>query len=101
MAVTGASQADGDPAAGREKAQICAQCHGEDGNAPVPQTPQAPHLAGQYADYMVKALEDYASGARKNPIMAGFAAGLSAQDRKDIAAWYASQKGLSTIHYLK
>ncbi len=88
----------GDPERGREKSQQCAQCHGPDGNSPAPQFPR---LAGQYADYIVKALEDYKSGARKNEIMAGFAAGLSAQDRKDLAAFYARQTGLQTITHFE
>jgi len=81
--------AQGDPVAGREKAQQCAQCHGETGVSP---SPQFPILAGQYADYLRKALEDYKSGARQNAIMAGFAANLSAQDQADLAAYYARQK---------
>ena len=51
---------------------------------------------------LVKALEDYKSGERKNPIMAGFAAGLSRQDREDLAAYFASQSGsLTVIKYTK
>ncbi|NIR31813.1 MAG: cytochrome c [Gammaproteobacteria bacterium] len=84
----------GDPERGREKSQQCAQCHGPEGNSAAAQFPR---LAGQHADYIVKALEDYKSGARKNAIMAGFAGGLSEQDRKDLAAYFASQTGLKTI----
>lgn len=88
----------GDPERGKEKSQQCAQCHGPQGNNTAPQFPR---LAGQYADYLVKALEDYKTGARKNAIMAGFAAGLSAQDRKDLAAYFASQTGLKTITHFE
>lgn len=85
----------GDVAAGKEKSAPCAACHGVDGNS---QAPNFPLLAGQHADYLVKALEDYKTGKRKNAIMAGFAAGLSKQDRKDLATYFASQKGtLTTI----
>jgi len=85
----------GDPEAGRQQAeQQCASCHGPDGNSP---TGQFPKLAGQYASYIVRALEDYQSGARQNPIMAGLAAGLSDQDRANLAAYYASQSGLSVV----
>lgn len=91
--------AQGDVAAGKEKSAPCAACHGADGNST---DPNFPLLAGQYADYMVKALEDYKSGARKNAIMAGFAAGLSRKDRQDLAAYYSSQKGpLKIIEYTK
>ena len=45
-----------DPAAGREKAKVCAACHGENG---VSQAPDFPKLAGQYDNYLVRALSDY------------------------------------------
>jgi cytochrome c553 len=91
--------AQGDAAAGKEKSAPCAACHGADGNSPAPNFPR---LAGQHADYLVKALEDYKTGARKNPIMAGFAGGLSKQDREDLAAYFASQEGpLTVIEYTK
>ncbi len=91
--------AGGDVAAGKEKSAPCAACHGADGNST---DPNFPLLAGQHADYLVKALEDYKTGERKNAIMAGFAAGLSKKDRQDLAAYYASQKGpLTVIEYTK
>ena len=49
-----------------------------------------PKLAGQYPEYMAKALRDYKSGARKNPIMAGMAAGLTQKDIDDVSAYFAS-----------
>ena len=92
--VTLAAQAAGDPAAGQVIAtEKCAACHAADGNAA---DPQYPRLAGQHADYMARALSEYKAGTRSNPIMAGFAAGLSEQDQKDVAAWFASQSGLVT-----
>ncbi len=80
----------GDAEAGKEKSAQCETCHGADGNGI---NPTFPRLAGQYADYLVKALEDYKSGARQNAIMAGFAASLSDEDRADIAAYYANMDG--------
>jgi cytochrome c553 len=68
--------------------EVCAACHGENGLAT---TPDYPKLAGQHPDYLAKALRDYKSGLRKNPIMAGFAAGLSKQDIDNVAAYYGSQ----------
>ena len=82
----------GDPVAGREKSKVCAACHGADGNS---QSPDFPRLAGQYEDYLVKALNDYKSGARKNPIMAPQAASLSKRDIADLAAFYSRQQGLT------
>lgn len=84
--------AAGDPAAGQTKAQVCASCHGPDGVSP---TPNFPILAGQYSDYLVQALKQYKSGERDNAVMKGFAAGLSDQDMLDLAAWFASQPGLT------
>lgn len=85
--------AAGDPVAGREKAaKTCAACHGPDGNS---QAPDFPRLAGQHYDYLVKALNDYKSGARKNPIMAGQVGNLKPQDLNDLAAFYSSQPGLA------
>ena len=82
----------GDVAAGKAKAQqVCAACHGADGNKTLDST--YPKLAGQYADYLAKSLRDYQTGSRKNAIMAGFAATLSEQDIADLAAFYASQPG--------
>ncbi|MFO1325116.1 MAG: cytochrome c [Burkholderiales bacterium] len=75
-----------DVEAGKKKVQeVCAACHGLDGATPT--TPEYPKLAGQYPDYIQKALRDYKSGARKNPIMAGFAQTLTAKDMENVA-WY-------------
>jgi cytochrome c553 len=77
-----------DLAAGKAKAnEVCATCHGADGNNPAPDFPK---LGGQYGDYLAKALRDYKSGERKNPIMAGFAQPLSKQEIENLAAYYAS-----------
>ena len=76
--------------AGKEKAAVCFSCHGADGNSNTGQVPQPPKLAGQHADYLIRAMQDYASGARSNPIMAAFAANLTDEDREDLAAYYAS-----------
>ena len=88
------AQAGGNAGAGQKIAgEKCQACHGADGNSTQPQYPR---LAGQHADYLERALSEYQSGARSNPIMAGFAAGLSEQDKKDVAAWFSSQKGLTS-----
>ncbi len=81
----------GDPVAGAEKAKTCASCHGATGNESLDDT--YPKLAGQYPEYLAKALHDYKSGERKNAIMAGFAAGLSDEDIDDLSAFFASQPG--------
>jgi cytochrome c553 len=81
--------AGADIQAGQAKVkEVCQACHGMDGNSA---TPDYPKIGGQYPDYLAKALRDYKSGARKNPIMAGFAGVLSKQDIENVAAYYASQ----------
>lgn len=90
LALCGAAQAAGNAQAGKQKAaQVCAACHGPAGDKPT--APENPILAGQHADYLARALHDYKSGKRANPIMKGFAAALSKQDIDDLAAWFASQ----------
>ncbi len=82
-----------DAAAGGEKAKaVCGACHGVDGNG-VATFPDYPRLAGQHEEYLVQALKQYKSGARKNAVMAGMAQPLSVQDIENVAAWFASQTG--------
>ena len=85
------ARAAGDAASGKQKSQACAACHGAGGNAPT--GPDFPRLAGQHYDYLLKALRDYKSGARKNPVMSGQVSGLSTQDMADLAAYFANEKG--------
>ncbi|MFZ2236468.1 MAG: cytochrome c [Dokdonella sp.] len=80
--------AKGDVEAGKTKSVTCQACHGADGAANV--DPQYPRLAGQYRDYLSRALHEYKSGKRENAIMAGFSATLSEEDMDDLAAYFAS-----------
>jgi cytochrome c553 len=84
----------GDAKAGQTKAGACAACHGIDGNAA---DPQYPRLAGQHERYIARQLHLFKSGQRQNPIMQGMAAPLSAQDMRDIGAFYATQKGQAGV----
>ncbi|QSA96344.1 cytochrome c [Methylococcus sp. EFPC2] len=94
--ITESNVVTGNAAAGKGKTAICASCHGEDGNS---ENNAFPRLAGQYEGYLIKVLQDYKRGKRTNPMMAGFAAGLSEEDIKDISAYYASQKrGLTLVN---
>ena len=81
--------AAGDATAGQSKAQVCAGCHGADGNAMIPNYPK---LAAQHAGYLLKQLQDFKAGIRKNPIMSAQVANLSPQDMEDLAAYFSSQK---------
>jgi cytochrome c553 len=83
--------------AGAAKAkEVCAACHGMDGNSTDPNNPR---LAGQWKDYLAKALRDYKSGARNNAIMSAFAKNLSKQDIENLAAYYASQNSVLNAKY--
>ncbi|MBL8496760.1 cytochrome c [Nitrosomonas sp. JL21] len=77
--------------AGKSKAaEVCASCHGADGNSPAPNFPK---IGGQYRTYLAKVLQDYKNGNRKDPVMAGMAANLSTADIDNLAFYYSSQTG--------
>jgi cytochrome c553 len=85
-----------DAAKGQQIAtQVCAACHGADGNSTAPVNPK---LAAQIPDYLAKQLANFKPPAagkpaeRNNAIMAGFAAALSAEDMRNVAAYYAAQR---------
>jgi cytochrome c553 len=73
--------------AGKDKASMCATCHGPTG---LSQLPNAPHLAGQPAIYIIEQMKNYRSGKRSNEVMAVIAKPLTDQEIDDLAAWYAS-----------
>ena len=76
------------PVAAPEKAATCAACHGENGHS---KTEMYPILAGQYANYIEHALNEYKSGARKSAIMNGQAAGLTKEEIRALALFFGSQ----------
>ena len=81
----------GDPQAARSKVSMCIGCHGIEGyKASFPEVYHVPKIAGQNAEYIVTALQDYARGARTFPSMEAVAQGLSPQDMADLAAYYSS-----------
>ena len=82
----------GDPKAGAVKAGACAACHGLDGN---PSDPQYPRLAGMPERYVAQQLAFFKSGQRSSgmaAIMMPMAAPLSAQDMRDLGAYFSQQK---------
>lgn len=91
-----ASTPAGSVAAGKNKSGVCGACHGTDGNKTLDGT--YPKLAGQYPDYLSKALHEYKSGKRKNAIMGGQAANLSEQDIADLTVYFGSLDG--SVHDL-
>ncbi|HVK54102.1 MAG TPA: c-type cytochrome [Burkholderiales bacterium] len=83
------SPAKADPAKGQQTvAQVCAACHGADGNSASPANPS---LAGQSAAYISTQLSYFKTGVRKSPVMQGFAAALSPQDMTNVGAYFEKQ----------
>src|SRR5437763_2456534 len=64
--------------------QVCAACHGADGNSVAPANPK---IAGQFPEYLHKQLGDFKpqagkKAARENAVMSGMVANLSDGDMK-------------------
>ena len=79
----------GDPMNGKNLSQVCAVCHGADGNSVNPIWPK---LAGQHATYILKQLNNFKNGDRINAQMTGMVAPLSQQDMTDLALYFQNQK---------
>jgi cytochrome c553 len=82
-----------DAAAGKARAAACAMCHGPDGIAVAPETP---NLAGQPASYLAEQLKAYRGGTRKHEIMSLMAKPLTDADIANLAAWFSSIKVQAT-----
>ncbi|MEH6734667.1 MAG: c-type cytochrome [Shewanella sp.] len=94
-AMSSSVMAEGNAEAGKTKAIVCSACHGADGNSMIDMYPK---LAGQHPAYLEKQLTEFRLAAktggaegRMNPIMIGFAMGLSDEDIADVSAFFASQ----------
>jgi cytochrome c553 len=78
------------------KVALCGSCHGKNG---VGITGDYPTLAGQHADYLARALHEYAHGDRKNAIMPNFVNGLSDEDIEQLADYFSRQS--PPLHTIK
>lgn len=87
--LSGWSAAHADLQAGRQKAQMCATCHGALGVATMANTP---HLAGQPEVYLSEQLKNFRSGLRTHEMMSLIAKPLSDDDIQSLALWYSSQQ---------
>ncbi|MBA3582746.1 MAG: c-type cytochrome [Gammaproteobacteria bacterium] len=89
----------GNVADGEKKSATCVSCHGPAGAKPI--LPQYPILAGQYADYLYQVLQAYKIkdhyASRNHQIMNSQVVNLSDQDMHDLAAYFASQEGLTVV----
>lgn len=88
LALQSAAQA-GDAVAGRKTAIKCQVCHGLDG---LSKNPDAPNLSGQVERYLLKSLQAYKSGERRNDQMAVITKGLQDADMENLAAYFSSIK---------
>jgi len=74
----------------QDLAKTCAACHAADGNGTAAQYPR---LAGQYHDYLERAMREYKTGDRQNAIMAGFVKTLSDADMDALARYFSAMPG--------
>ncbi|TFH47645.1 MAG: cytochrome c4 [Lysobacterales bacterium] len=80
--------AAGDAQAGKDKAQVCAACHGVDGNSAAPNWP---NLAGQHAAYISKQLADFQAGEqRKDAVMMEQVKNLTPEEMANLGAYFAT-----------
>jgi cytochrome c553 len=87
IVISGSVARAADPAAGKEKAEICAGCHGDNG---ISQTENIPSLAGQPDQFTQWQLVFFRGGARKNELMQPIAEQISNEDVRILGAYFAS-----------
>jgi cytochrome c553 len=76
-----------DIAAGKEKAELCAGCHGDNG---ISQTENIPSLAGQLDQFIQWQLVFFRAGTRKNEQMQPVVEQLNNEDIRNLGAYFAS-----------
>lgn len=69
---------------------VCVACHGDDGNALIP---EYPNLAGQNEKYLLHQLRQIRSGERVIPLMVGQIDNMSDAELQAMATYYASMPG--------
>lgn len=73
--------------------QVCAACHGADGNSVSPANPS---IAGQHADYLTLQLMHFQSGVRANPVMQAMVAKLTPEEMVALGIFFSQQKAKPT-----
>ncbi len=76
-------------AMGKERAVLCNQCHGVDGNS---RKKGVPNLAEQNPVYLLDQIEKFADGRRKNYVMNALSKNFTRDDKENLAIFYASMK---------
>jgi cytochrome c553 len=85
-----------DAAKGKVLAYTCHGCHGVPDYKNAYPVYRVPKLGGQNEAYLLSALNAYANGDRPHPTMHAQAVTLTAEERADIAAFFAADGGLPT-----
>jgi cytochrome c553 len=83
----GSAAGAADIAAGKEKAELCVGCHGENG---VSQMENIPSLAAQPDQFIQWQLVFFRAGTRKNEQMQPIVEQLTNEDIRNLGAYYAS-----------
>lgn len=73
---------------GEKTASFCANCHGSSGVSAIP---EVPNLAAQHPAYLLKQIEAFAAGTRKNPFMEGLMKALSPHERAQLVLYYTTR----------
>ncbi len=79
---------------GQAKSQLCAGCHGPDGNSP---TTAFPSIAQLNANYIFMQLQNFKNGSRSNPVMSGMVAALSVSDMANLSMYFSQQQMRPTV----
>ena len=94
-AAHGQGALEGDPAKAQQiVTQVCAACHGADGNSAIPANPV---IAEQHPEYAFKQLVNFKSeggkpAERPSPVMTAIVAGLSREDMANLALYFGDQQ---------
>ncbi len=87
LSVFSLSATAADISKGKSLARQCSVCHGKNG---VAKDPESPNLAGLSALYIEKTIVDYQKGMREDRRMSLIAKSLSMEDIKNLAAWFSA-----------
>lgn len=74
---------------GKDRALLCNQCHGADGNS---KKSNVPNLASQNPEYLLEQIEKFANGSRKNYVMNALSKNFSNEDKVNLALFYADMQ---------
>jgi len=75
------------------KSKGCFECHGSTGNTGWDTPPPVPKIAGQPKSYLIKAMNDYKTGARQDSVMNPIMSVRTDEDIERLAEYFSVQKG--------